>query len=46
LALGSFVPAQFCGSDNLQLGHFTGFIATSLVKAMARMAAQRMVARS
>jgi hypothetical protein len=29
LALGSFIPDQFCGSESRQFGHFTGFIATS-----------------
>ena len=36
--MGSFIPAQFCGSDNRQFGHFTGFIATSRGKARTRAA--------
>jgi hypothetical protein len=46
LALGSFIPAQFCGSDSRQLGHFTGFIATSRAKARARTVAKRRAART
>jgi hypothetical protein len=56
LALGSFDPDQFCGSESRQFGHFVGFIASSLRAAntskaarppeadMPRVAAQRRVA--